>query len=882
MILVLAYMERRGGQTSRGENKDRKATRRSRQNALEPELRLVNIESREEVDADTLTISRFETLSASDYHLMVLPPVRIASFAQRGYLGAIGSGMETIGSGLYSGAEAVGHSVRDATLYPARMLGSNRVHSGSDSVRSGKSGGEKTASVKGSTYWTSWIPTFGFGKDNEEVNDVAATHGSKIFICSPFDCIVAVKRNLADRVQWLADVQRYEEAWNLIDRHPEAVGTVPEGSDATSPPPTPSKSSTFGRSESVLGQKPVHARQQASLAEFFAESSSVRSPSNLDHRSSSAEKEKRRIGEMWLNQLISANKWAEAGEVAGKVLNTTTSWEHWIWVFLQNKKFDEISPVIPTFQITPPLSSVIFEIILGHYLSDNKLRFKELLDQWPTDLFEINNISSAVEDQLKSEGSVKGSDDWRVLQECLAKLYLANGRYGEALRCYIRLQDADTALALVKEHHLVDAIVDDIPGFILLRVSPEILKKGSREQLDQLSSEPIKLLVDEAPTGVVEPDKVVKQLQESSYHLFLFFYLRALWRGEGTKDTPTAPRVGHLAALTSLAADEGKMLVEQFADTAVEIFSEYDRELLMDFLHSSTSYTFEKAVKICERQHYIEELVYLLSKTGQLKRALFLIIDELKDVSKAITFTKEQGDQGLWEDLLEYSMSRPRFISGLLSEAGMALDPITLVRRIPPGLEIEGLKDGLIKMIKEYDLQNSISSGAAKIFYSEVGVGTQELRQGRRRGIKFDVTSGAKKTRSRDTALDAPPSNVDTESPSRPEPHTGRCAACGEIFKGEAETETLVGFACGHVFHLSHLLQSWKGDAGPTTANLQDDDSVSDHHEDQLAALSSIFARSIDPKVTRARLLRDKIDAVTKGRGCSVCKAERGEVKADG
>ncbi|KAI9873634.1 MAG: Vacuolar protein sorting-associated protein 41, partial [Watsoniomyces obsoletus] len=123
-----------------------------------------------------------------------------------------------------------------------------------------------------------------------------------------------------------------------------------------------------------------------------------------------------------------------------------------------------------------------------------------------------------------------------------------------------------------------------------------------------------------------------------------------------------------MAAIDSITADSGKILMEQFADTAVELFAAHDRDLLNDFLHTSTAYTFDNAVRICEKMHYISELVYLLSKTGQVKKALFLIIDQLQDVSEAIEFAKQQDDKDLWDDFLEYSMSRPRFISGLLAE----------------------------------------------------------------------------------------------------------------------------------------------------------------------------------------------------------------------
>ena len=871
-------MEKKG--TSNGKQGADGAPRKGRHhrsNALEPELRLIDVNTKEEVDTDTLSVSRFESLSAADYHLAVLPPTRIPhGMTEAGYWKAIGSGVETVGTGLYkyTGTQMVAEGMWDATKYSGRMLGANRLFSGAESVRSDDLSGDQIrtpGSVRGGTfrgshYLTGWIPGFGSaGAQNDEARTVATTQSMKIFVYSPYDCIVAVKRNLADRLQWLIEQKHYENAWDLLDRNPEAAGTAQdnEEEDVTSPN-SPSKASSVAHSGGVASPTPARARQQNTLADFFADSTSLSSTPGEKKRSknSAAEKEKRRIGELWLQQLVAANEWQTAAEVAGKVLNTTSRWEHWTWVFIRNKKFDEISPVIPTFQISPPLPPLIFEIILGHYVSTDRKHFKELIDVWPTDLFELSTISTAIEDQLKPDITPKDSTDWRLLEECLAKLYLAEGRYQNALRCYVRLQDADTALTMIKEHHLVDTIADDIPSLVLLRISPDQLKTSTNEELAELSSDPIKLLVDEATHGVVEPQEVVGQLEEAqpSLMLFLFFYLRALWRGEGMSQKQL-PRIGLYGHVTSLQADEGKTLVDQFADMAVDLFAEYDRELLMEYLQTSTSYAFEKAVKVCERRHYVEELVYLLSKTGQMKKALFLIINELNDVSKAIAFAKEQDDKDLWDDLLEYSMSRPRFISSLLIEVGTAIDPITLVKRIPSGLEIEGLKDGLKKMIREYDLQDSISSGAAKVMASEVAVGMQELRQGRRRGIKFDILHGK--------AIQSTPTVADTESKTstwqKHEP--GRCVGCNEPFT-EDEKETLFGFACGHVYHFSHLAAASSTEDGDDAPTPPPGGNEGDDGNDEEAG----FSRTVKSKVTLARLLRDKVE--TAG-GCRICRQRR-------
>lgn len=109
------------------------------------------------------------------------------------------------------------------------------------------------------------------------------------------------------------------------------------------------------------------------------------------------------------------------------------------------------------------------------------------------------------------------------------------------------------------------------------------------------------------------------------------------------------------------------------------------------------------------------------------------------DVSYAISFAKEQDDPDLWDDLLDYSMDKPHFIRGLLEEVGTAIDPITLVRRIPEGLEIEGLRDGIRRMVREYEIQFSISDGVAKVLRSEVASAMETLRAGRKKAVKFEV-----------------------------------------------------------------------------------------------------------------------------------------------
>lgn len=810
---------------------------RRRQNHLPPELRLIDLVSQAEIDKDSLSVSRFERLTSNDYHLGVLPPHTVSAVvASKGYLEAMAR---------------VGTDVWNVAMMPTKALFNSAA-----SIRSGHSSDAPAGSITPSIAAT--MRSQALRQPVQAVHPSLAKPGTKIFVHSPYDCILATKRDLSDHLGWLLERHQYQQAWELVDENPDIV------LDADIP-------------DVATPATPVRSQPLQSADDFYADSSTADDTSR--QVTAMAENEKRRIGELWLQELIDAEDWVRAGQIAGKVLTSSERWEKWVYVFAHAHKLDEITNFIPIEPMRPPIPSSIYEVVLSHYILTDKLRLKDLLNRWHPNLFDVNTVTTALENQLKYrdvrpdsvEDGVKGRD-WRIVVESLAKLCEANGRHREALRYYIRLQDADSAMRLIKNSHLADAVADDIPSFVTLRVPDGKEGDMNVQELEDATSEAITLLVDEAQHGLVRPELVVSQLQDKQLNLYLFFYLRALFKGEGIREYEGENR--------DRLVIESQSLVDAFADLAVHLFASYDQAILMDFLKTSTSYTFEKAVQECEERGYIPELVYLYSKTGQMKRALYLIIDRLGDVSRAIAFAKELDDPDLWEDLLKYSMDKPRFIRGLLEEVGTAINPITLVRRIPEGLEIEGLREGVKHIMKEHEIQYSISEGVARVLRSEVSGAQATLRSGQRKAIKYEVlvkelehvdvqtkdvipdpasvksatTNGAAQreaTLTEDLVAKQHPPKKPTQ-----EWKPGHCAAvhCLEPFT-EWEMETLVGFACGHVYHLSHLLQALHPHSPTPDLGFQVRDEEESHSR----------RRTVNTKVTHARLLRDRVG------GCPVC-----------
>lgn len=581
LLLVLAYRTRDDDDNpiAGADTTPRRGMHR-RTNGLSPELKLIDAATSDEVEVDSLTVSRFETLSAADYHLgtLYVPHPKTMTPAQRSALEAIGGGIWDVGASA-------------ARIFSTGASVINPL--GSDPKPSSRAPSTSSASASN-------VSTSASSKRTLQIHPNAATAGLKVFIHSPYDCVLAIKRELSDHFQWELEHENYKDAWELLEDHPEIIASVSQLPSEASPVGSPLK-------------------QHGSLHEFFADDSASQTTVSATraNQNSAVEKEKRRIGDLWVQQLVSAGDWKQAGKVAGRVLGTSSRWEHWVWKFAQTNHFNEISTYIPTKPTQPPLPSMVYEVVLGHYIIHDRIRFKHLLEDWDPELFDITSVIEAIKSKLSTgdvteesiEGDVQGRD-WRILQDGLAKLYLASGRQREALRCYIRLQNAEAAMSLIRDFHLVEAVRDDIPGFILMGVTKEQTKSAPLSELEEASSDTINVLVEEGCRGTIPAGDVVNQLQERelSFKPFLFFYLRRLWKPE--LHERTAKTAKERVAEDRLAAD-GKIVAEEFADLMVELFAEYDRPLLMEYLRKSQSYDLNKATSECDRRDYIPELVYV-------------------------------------------------------------------------------------------------------------------------------------------------------------------------------------------------------------------------------------------------------------------------------
>lgn len=409
-----------------------------------------------------------------------------------------------------------------------------------------------------------------------------------------------------------------------------------------------------------------------------------------------------RIGERYIESLISQGDFIKAASLCPKVCGQDTKrWEAWIFLFAKRSQLQAIIPYVPTD--SPTLGHLVYEVILAYYLAQDRQVLLQTIRSWPKDIYDISTIILAIQaelDRAPSSSSMQTTaPETVVLMECLAELYTMNRQPGKALPYFLRLRRPNV-FELIRENNLFTAVQDQ--ALLLVEFDHELIERRRTlgVDVDPQQSAAITLLVDHIHS--IPIGRVVQQLQSRTYYLYL--YLDALFRRDS-------------------------QLTSDFADMQVKLHAEYAPTRLLDFLRASNHYSLEEAYNICSDGDMVPEMVFLLGRMGNNKKALTLIIERLGDVNRAIDFAKEQHDDDLWEDLLKYSETRPAFIRGLLENVGAEIDPIRLIRRIKNGLEIPGLKGALIKILHDFNLQASLLEGCQTILNGDAAELARQLHR---------------------------------------------------------------------------------------------------------------------------------------------------------
>jgi vacuolar protein sorting-associated protein 41 len=305
----------------------------------------------------------------------------------------------------------------------------------------------------------------------------------------------------------------------------------------------------------------------------------------------------------YIDYLLQTKQYREAADWCSKTSMDAKSWEEKILFFAIEGQLEEIYEKIP--HSNPKLSAVIYEKVLNEFLKfQNYQIFKYLIKKWPCDIYDLNFLTTAV---LDAQNKNKN----RTLLESIAILYEYQKLYNKSFVIYINLADQTVFDFLVK-HDLYDCALDNIIALI-----------------DLNKDKAIDLFVKDIEKF---PVKLVANKLASNKH-YLHYYLDAMFN-----ENPSASR--------------------DFHTMQVVLYAEYERSKLLKFLQNSQYIILAQAQKELQERNLIPEIVYILERMGQIKKAFQLVLHAIKDVNQAIDFCKKHNDKDLWEDLINFSLNK--------------------------------------------------------------------------------------------------------------------------------------------------------------------------------------------------------------------------------
>ena len=207
-------------------------------------------------------------------------------------------------------------------------------------------------------------------------------------------------------------------------------------------------------------------------------------------------------------------------------------------------------PYVPTE--APRLDHLVYEMILAHFLANDRTQLQRTIREWPTDIYDVSAVIYAIQSELDRAPSTSSSrpvspssatrpTSQTILMECLAELYTANRQPGKALPFFLRLRRANV-FDLIREHNLFTDVQDQ--ALLLVEFDAELREKRQAAGNEVKGrGQAIELLVDH--TYSIPIPRVMQQLESRPYYLFL--YLDAL-------------------------SEKDPQLTADFADTQVSLF----------------------------------------------------------------------------------------------------------------------------------------------------------------------------------------------------------------------------------------------------------------------------------------------------------------------
>lgn len=493
-------------------------------------------------------------------------------------------------------------------------------------------------------------------------------------------------------------------------------------------------------------------------------------PSKNQQLSESESPQTEELVERFLRNLVQKELYDQAANFLPRLLGRDKqAWTKCTALFAERRKLTKIASSIPTHD--PQLPEYIYELALQEF-ADNKdyLGCLQTLRSWESVQFGKSNqptflnveslltMFSLLSKQLPLEP---------ILHDILADLLAMNGHHNLAVREYIKAAElsnfppalampqeptdsfsyarrkrSERAFLLIKSHMLLPALTDQVKGLFLLDVE---------EAVSILTADDILGGFEEGGIGIT-PEIVFEQLssrssnpQQKRQPSSLMSTNNSNNNSQGNMDWAL---FRYLHSIFRLRQQDYNS--ERFAyihTKHVELYAKYEPSKVLEFLQISTFYSIDKALDIARRHKpkpLYDAIVYLLGRMGGTEHtheALRILIDDIRDIPRAIEFVEEQvGDNhDLWVELIKRSVKNYSLLSDLLENAGChKVDLVLLIKELPRGVKIPNLKYSLTRIFENVQLQLHTLEASNLVIKSDVMGLLRQLHQRYQSAIRID------------------------------------------------------------------------------------------------------------------------------------------------
>ena len=510
----------------------------------------------------------------------------------------------------------------------------------------------------------------------------------KYFIVSAKEGVIAEEFQLNDRLEWYLEKENYFKAWEL-------------GQHLV----TPQKRLSFGIQ---YVDSLVRDDEWIRAAEFLIE---LLPP--LNQTISVGDNESGELTVEGNLQELDQQEDQTNSSLNGKeeLKEWVDNWETWCRIFISSNHVEELTQVIP---VTTLISKDIYDDILKYWIenSNDGSKLKSLISAWSIDVYNVENIQKILEEKVIENNTSSQLQLLLLLFEpCLIELYNKTNQQASAVPYLVKLKDENIIMYLDQNHLLLN-FISEIPKFIELQVGGEDnLHKLPIQQLQDELMQTMDILIEHRME--ISPHQLVPLFRQANLAILNYFYLFRLQSVDVT-------------------------MVQDFGNELVELYANFNRLQLLPFLTHNDNYDVDLAIETCQLREYFSELVYLLGKIGENKRAINLVIHKLDDAKLAIEFATRLKDQDTWDIVIDESMTRPHFIRQLieLSDLDESInqfyDPMTILNKLDVD-KMGDMKDESEQLLKrsvmEYDSRQQLNQLINQIILRMILNKSQQVAQ---------------------------------------------------------------------------------------------------------------------------------------------------------